>query len=391
MAGKQAAATYRNGDVWLGWRGETAVACFTDEGTGKRKRVGLGRLSEAEARAALDRFAEARRAIARQQQRHTIGQLWDLWLADRAEDGFSNAIYRANWAALGPAFGSRDPALLSIADSRAYARARFAAGRAPATVATELVRLRHCLKWAAKRRLIEWAPDVWVPARGGPRDRTLTVGEAKRLMQAARDPHVELFIVLAIATGARHTAILDLTWARVDFERGLIQYDETLPPDPMNRSWRKGRATVPMSALTRAALERAYAGRRTDYVIEHGGRRLKSIREGFANAVARAGLSEVTPHTLRHSVSTWLKERDVKLERRAQLLGHADIRTTDMHYSHADAAVYLSGVVEILDKELMARSGESSADPHTGHPVQPGQNDGHAPDGSQQAIKPVKP
>ena len=70
----------------------------------------------------------------------------------------------------------------------------------------------------------------------------------------AGDPHVGLFVVLVFATGARHTAVLDLTWDRIDFVRGTIQFDEDLPPDPMSKAWRKGRATVPMNRGARKAL-----------------------------------------------------------------------------------------------------------------------------------------
>ena len=366
MARGRPKKAYTNGDITLGWRGAVAVAEFSDEGTGQRKRVALTTkdaiITEEQAKQLLDQFAEARRAVKKQQARYTIRQLWDLWLADRAEDGYNNAIYRANWVSLAPVFASRDPELITIADSRAYARARFDAGRRPATVHTELIRLRHCMKWAAKRRLIPFAPDIWVPAKGKPRNRVLSAEDAKRLLDAAGDPHIELFIILAISTGARHMAILDLTWDRIDWARGLIQYDEDLPPDPMHKSWRKGRATVPMNALARAALTRAYAGRQTDHVIEHGGRRLVTVKNGFANAVRRAGIdSAATPHTLRHSVSTWLKERGVDLEKRAQLLGHADSKTTDLNYSHADAATYLTDAVDMLDESMKPLSHPSSA------------------------------
>ena len=56
----------------------------------------------------------------------------------------------------------------------------------------------------------------------------------------------------------------------------------------MSRSWTKGRATVPMNRAVRAVLELAFSGRQSDYVIEHGGRRLKTARDGFKNAVERA-------------------------------------------------------------------------------------------------------
>jgi integrase len=357
--GKRKQEKHRNGDCALGWRTEdgitVAVADYRDE-NGKRKRARLGvpfgRIDEA--KAALDRFAEARRAVQKQQASYLVAELWKLWLKEREADRLSNAIYKANWVALGPFFGPRSPELLAAQDYRDYADARFKLGKAPWTVHTELVRLRACLKWAADTHLIARRPKVWVPRPGKHRDRVLSIDEAKLLVEGANggDPHVYLFVVLAFATGARHMAILDLTWDRIDFNRGVIEFDEDLPPDPMSKAWRKGRATVPMNKTVRAALTTAHKGRQTVHVIEHGGKRLKSIREGFAAAVARAKLSDkITPHTIRHTVSTWLEAKAVDDRRRAQLLGHANPLTTNKVYTHSSHEL-LTEAVSLLDAEF---------------------------------------
>lgn len=357
---------YRRGDVTLGWRGKIAVADYRD-GSGARRRRKLGRLTQAEAEKALDVFAEARAAVKRQQASYLVRDLWALWLADREKDGLRNDIYKANWIALGPHFGSRAPDLITADDCRAYSRARFDLGRSPWTVNTELSRLNACLKWAAeKAKLVPGRPYIWMPSRGAGRKRVVTLAEAEALIAGARDFHVYLFILLAITTGARHTAILDLTWDRVDFEAGTIQYDEDEDRDPMSKRWRKGRATVPMGNVLRRELKRAQEAAQTDHVIEHGGKRLKSIREGFAAACERAEIGEwiispktgqrrfkpsATPHTIRHSVSTWLRELGFKVEDRAQLLGHADTRTTELVYTHARSDV-LKPAVGAIDGQL---------------------------------------
>ena len=279
---------YRSGDFTLGARDGDAVADYRDAHDNRRRaRLGVPFADTEKARAALDRFAEAQRAVAKQQAAHTVGDLWRLWMAERDADKLNNKIYQANWVPLRPVFASRAPDLLKAKDYRDYAQARFDAGKSAWTVYTELVRLRTCLKWAYATNLIGRAVEkVWVPHQGKNRDRVLSIIEAKALVEGARlgDPHIYLFMVIAFATGARHMAILDLTWDRIDFVGGTIQFDELLPPDPMSKAWRKGRATVPMGAAVRAALEVAYAGRQTRHVVEHGGKRLKSVREGFANA-----------------------------------------------------------------------------------------------------------
>jgi integrase len=43
----------------------------------------------------------------------------------------------------------------------------------------------------------------------------LTRDEARRLIEACIEPHTRLFVRIALATGARMSAILELTWDRV--------------------------------------------------------------------------------------------------------------------------------------------------------------------------------
>ena len=366
-------AKYRSGDCTLGWRGKDAVAEFRNEITGKRERVRIGRFkrSDPKAKEALDGFAERRKALRQHEATPTIGQIWKMWTEDRAKDGFSNALHDAQWVSLGPYFTNRDPLLLTQDDCRTYAKGRFDIGRSQWTVHNELRSIRAMMKWAAENRKIPFRPKVWVPKAGESRDRVLTYDEAKALVAASShgDPHIHLFVRIAFATAARHAAILDLEWTRVDFGAGTIEFDVELPPDPMSKSWRKGRANVPMGKALRAALMLAYKGRRTDHVIEHGGRRLKTVRAGFAAAVKRAGLgkyvpnpkkpdetifeTDVTPHTIRHTVLTWLRAEGFDSRDGAQLAGHKDERTTKLVYEHADPTA-LTEAVELLDERLHA-------------------------------------
>ena len=330
---------YQSGDCRLGHRGAIAVAIYWDEGARKRK-VDLGTFATVEEeQQALDKFAEGRRIILAHQASHTCGSLWKLWLDERAKDNFSNKIYNANWVSLGPFFGHRVAAELVAQDFRDYARARFDLGRKPGTVHTELARLRSCLKWATDTRRLPHLVKVWMPSRGGGRNRALSYHEARAIYLQAGDPHIALFILLALTTGARHMAILDLTWDRVNWEAGTIQYDEQTDKNPMHKNYQKGRATVPFGPVLRGELQRAYRGRQTDFVIEHGGKRLQSVKEGFGNAVWRAGLEGISPHTLRHAVATWSKERGDDFHKIASLLGHSDSKTPELHYTHINPVV----------------------------------------------------
>jgi integrase len=154
------------------------------------------------------------------------------------------------------------------------------------------------------------------------------------LIAGATMPHVKLFVWLALLTGARTGAILELTWDRVDFDAGTIDYKADEPPNPLQKAARKQRAKVTLTPELRFVLLEAKAGALTDHVIEWDGAAVKKIRKGFEAACRRAGLTNVTPHTLRHTHATMALESGVDLLRVSKQLGHRDSRVTEGIYSH---------------------------------------------------------
>jgi len=123
-------------------------------------------------------------------------------------------------------------------------------------------------------------------------------------------------------TAGRVGAILDLTWDRVDLERGKINL-RTSDIGP-----RKGRAVVPINETLRVALVEAKDAALSDHVVEWGGRKVASIKTGFNATVARAGLEDVSPHVLRHTAAVHMAEGGVPMEEIAQYLGHSNTHTT---------------------------------------------------------------
>ena len=203
--------------------------------------------------------------------------------------------------------------------------------------------LRSALKWADKKGFIAKAPVIKRPERPPPRDKRLTKAQAKAFLDACEQPHVKLFVTLARTTGARMGAILDLKWDRVDFARKEIRLQ-----DPEKRATNKGRATVPMNASARKALEVAHKGATTPFVIEWGGHRVRSVKKALRSAGARSGLPWVTAHVFRHSAATWLAESGVPMSEIAQFLGHSDSRITERIYARFSPN-YLQKAAESLD------------------------------------------
>jgi integrase len=223
--------------------------------------------------------------------------------------------------------GDLEPGHLTRERSRFYAATRRAEGHevGPAnkrrpkptsdgTIIRELVMLRAALKWAQREKWFSDLPYVEVPSQPQPRDRWLTRGEAARLLDQAKAPHVKLFIALALHTAARAGALLELTWDRVDLEQGRI----TLGRGRGN----KRRAIVPINSALRPYLTEARTAATCPYVIEHGSAQVTSVKTGFRAACTRAKLTGVTPHALRHTAATWQIQAGVPLEKVAAYLGN---------------------------------------------------------------------
>jgi len=129
-------------------------------------------------------------------------------------------------------------------------------------------------------------PEVKYPPERPPRDRYITRAQAKRLLEAARPVyHVWLFILLAMTTGRRKGAILDLTWDRVDLERGVLDFSN---PELMMTKKRRGAskaaasviAVLAQATVTNAANPRAARGRIYSLMREKQPSLFKSRREG---------------------------------------------------------------------------------------------------------------
>lgn len=218
-----------------------------------------------------------------------------------------------------------------------YRQHRESQGRKPATADREIKTLRAAVRWAYRTgRLTAPPPFSTIPRRAG-RDRWLSIEEANRLLAAARDapPHIELYVWIALYTGARHGAIVDLVWPQVDLERGIIRF---LAPGADQSAKRRPAIRIPEPLRAMLALARQDA-RGLDHVITWRGRPVRSVRTALHRVVERAALGGVTGHVLRHTCATWLAQAGVPLWTIAGYLGHGTAAyTTELYVHHSPDA-----------------------------------------------------
>ncbi|WP_246152584.1 tyrosine-type recombinase/integrase [Sphingomonas montanisoli] len=211
------------------------------------------------------------------------------------------------------------------------------------TVRNELAIVRAALNLCEEDKLIAKAPFVQMPSLPQNGVKHLTKDQFRKLIAGTEKgaPHIALFMQLAIATGARMAAILELKWDQVKLDSGRIFLN---PEDRIATS--KGRATVPINDQLRPALEAAKVAATSDYVIEHNGKRVGSIKTAWNAAARRSGV-KATPHMLRHSAAVWMAEAGQSMDVIAQFLGHTDSRITQRVYARFSPD-FLRGAAEAL-------------------------------------------
>jgi len=238
-------------------------------------------------------------------------------------------------------------------DARAivdYLAARRAAGAAEATLAHQLSAARMLLRHLLAEGRIARDPSALIPApllrKSLPR--VLTVDQVDRLLAAAGEG--------GGWRGERDRALLEVLYAcgaRVS-EAVSLRTDALEPSLRVLRLTGKGGKTrlVPCGEVARDALTAWIEGgraslpnahRRPEVFLTRNGRPLDRVNawRRVTAAALRAGLPDVTPHTLRHSFATHLIEGGADLRSVQEMLGHASIRTTEI-YTHLDVEHVMS-------------------------------------------------
>lgn len=227
-------------------------------------------------------------------------------------------------------------------DARGYILDRRKAGIKDGTIRRELGALRAALGWAGSEGLFgpDWkVPDLLLTAPSPARTTVLTEREYQDVKdylavallkdQATR---IHAFVALALETAARSDAIEKLTWDRVDFGSGLIDFRDPRRDARTN----KRRGVVPMSGWLKNWLtawqdlqSRTRAGKTNYYVLGHSG----STSKAFDKYMGSIGYGHVTRHDMRRTWATLRASWGVSLWQIAGVLGD-DIRTVTKNYAH---------------------------------------------------------
>ncbi|GAB5387035.1 MAG: site-specific integrase [Alphaproteobacteria bacterium] len=308
--------------------------CYEDN-TGRTRQRSVGTQDEAIAKLELARYREELRQAPLRDRR--IVSIVDAYLQDRKNVRSIDTLHftcKPLREHLGGLAGDELDDLM-IAE---YISVRRDLGRADGTIAKELRILRAALNLAERRGIIERAPKYRIELKASrAREYWITRDQARLLVAHCEAYHIKLFCELALGTAARKSAILELTWDRVNFETGMISFGAG--------HGNKRRSTVPMNTRLREVLDGAWMIATSDFVIEWNSKPVKDIKTGFKAAVKRAGLpAHVTPHVLRHTVATWMAMDDVPLRKIAKYLGDTEEVVERVYAKHSPS--YLASAAD---------------------------------------------
>ncbi len=225
-----------------------------------------------------------------------------------------------------------------------YVHSLREAGLAPSSCRVAVVHLRIFFRYLHRERLLPENPAALLEGgrAGRPLPETLAAQAVSRLL-AAIDPQDipygardRAMLEMLYGSGLRVSELTNLSGSQVDWEEGFL----------LVRGKGSKQRHVPMGdeasrmlrhylAAARPLLERA--GKRVDALfLSNRGARLtrERIRQIIKQRAQEAGLEEnVYPHLMRHSFATHLLENGADLRVIQDMLGHADLATTQI-YTH---------------------------------------------------------
>jgi len=242
--------------------------------------------------------------------------------------------------------------------------------------------MRACLREAIAEGIIHRDPTFGAVVKGkkDPKNeevKYLDFEEVKKLtkviMENLQPRYISRYIILfALATGARFSEILGLTWDCVNFEEKTVTINKTWDYhykqtfDNTKNYASKRTITIDehtLSILKDLKLKQTELALKTGLRNEHNlvfvNSKFELVTNNAVNKTLRmlckkAKIKEITCHSLRHTHASMLLYKGVNIKYVSRRLGHKDIVTTLQTYSHImdEMEQKESRQVDITMKEL---------------------------------------
>jgi integrase/recombinase XerD len=228
-------------------------------------------------------------------------------------------------------------------------------GRASATLSRTMVSIRAFYQFLVRERMLDHDPSLHMetPKLEKRLPKVMTVQEVETLLEAPQTSSPngmrdKAMLEVLYATGIRVSELISLDLQSVNLGMGFIRCIGKGSKEriiPLGRIASQYLSTY-IESMRPKLLKKSKA--EEALFVNHLGTRI--TRQGFWKIIKRYAmeaniLKEITPHTLRHSFATHLLENGADLRAVQEMLGHADISTTQI-YTH----VTRSKMKEVYDR-----------------------------------------
>ncbi len=240
--------------------------------------------------------------------------------------------------------GRTGPETIRPQDLREFVYGLKDAGLAPSSIRRAISSVRGYFAFLLEEGILEADPSerLEAPRAGRALPDVLSVEEVVRMLETPDQGHPlywrdRSILEVLYATGVRVSELVELRVADVDLEGGYCTVFGKGSKERM----------VPLGGPARRSLERYLRevrphldggqGRGMVFLNQRGRPLTRmTVWNLVKRAATEAGITrKVSPHTLRHTFATHLLEGGADLAAVQELLGHADISTTQI-YTHVD-------------------------------------------------------
>jgi integrase len=198
----------------------------------------------------------------------------------------------------------------------------------------DLINLSSAFNWAIQKEFLKTNPCNKIKRIKPPQKLPVFFSEKdfEKLISVILDQDFRAMVIVAVNTGLRQMELVNLRWYQVNINNPQIILDNQ---HHITKSKKIRSIPLNKKALDVILPLRGERGLQ-DCVFEFKGitNRWKYVQNNFRSYTKLAGVSpKLNFHSLRHTFASWLVQKGVSIYEVSKLLGHSDIKTTQI-YAH---------------------------------------------------------